>query len=169
MEPTCPRHSEPQLRDSGRPLRAPEFKALLETCGLRFLRGIVAWRPEECGLDRNRCLRSVWTRRFQSSAMAHRTGVAGSALSYRRLIEGRLAKGGGHNRSRLALCPGRVTEDEPPSSPNRIQVGTMCSVPQPGAQHNLPQVPWFWVLSIRSCWLLVSRRFELGPSIRTVA
>lgn len=134
---------EPQVKDSGRPLRAPEFKGILEHCGLRFL--------ESSSLGDQKG--AVWTEVGAFDRYGHDDS---SRLPWHinqellvvcsRIVD--LLKAGWQKvvvttDHGWLYMPGGLPKTSLPAHLTESKWGR-CAVPQPGAQHNLPQVPWFW-------------------------
>jgi hypothetical protein len=134
---------EPQLAEEGKPLTTDGFRNRISKLGLKWFPGTETGDPSGCG----------WTETADFDARGH---AEGAKLAWRISEELQVVR---HRISELLQAgwktvvvitdhgwlwlPGSLPKTELPTHLTASKWGR-CAVPQPGAQHHLPSVPWFW-------------------------
>ena len=134
---------EPQLRDSNRPVRAAEFRGVLDVLGWQHLPPSSLGKPtgiawtEAGSIDRyGHDDSSMFPRRIDQKLQAVCTRV-------RDLVSAGWKKVVITTDHGWLFMPGGLPKVDLPKHLTVSKWGR-CAVPQAGATHPFPQVPWFW-------------------------
>ena len=134
---------EPRLRDGNRPIRAPEFRGVLEELNWQYLPSSslgeptgIAW-TEAGSIDRyGHDDSSMFPRRINQELQAVCTRVRDLVSAGWKEVVITTDHG-------WLFMPGGLPKVDLPKHLTVSRWGR-CAVPQAGAKHAFPQVPWFW-------------------------